>query len=81
MKLADQIIELMEPFPGRPFRMQEIVNYVNPRAREKRDKEAIRKQARVVLEQLSQTGSVNISPRERNGSQALYSWKSGSLSS
>jgi hypothetical protein len=75
MKLADRIIDLMAPFPGRPFRMQEIVKYANPRAADKRSKEATRKQARVVLEQLAESGSIEIRAREKNGGQALYIWK------
>ena len=80
MKLADRIIDLMASFPGRPFRMQEIVKYANPRAADKRSKEATRKQARVVLEQLASSGSVQIIKGNSGNAPSQYVWKkSGSF--
>ena len=74
MKLADRIIDLMAPFPGRPFRMQELVKYIAPRVEEKSKKEALRKQIQRVLLELSECGTIRIQRADRQGSFSYYIW-------
>lgn len=74
MKLADRIIDLMAPFPGRPFRMHEIVKYINPRASQQAEKDAIRKQVLRVLVELQECGNIKIHPASTRGGSNLYCW-------
>src|SRR5260363_332941 len=64
MKYAQEIIDLMGAYPGRAFRMREIVKYVS--GKEANDKE--RKQVRIgvwrVLNQLNESGQIMIQKRK-----------------
>ena len=75
MKYADRIMSLMACAPGAEFRMAEIVRYIDPRTTDRAKKEAIRKQARVVLSVLADSGSVKIIPAQASGAQAIYIWQ------
>src|SRR5260364_240280 len=72
MKYAQEIIDLMGAYPGRAFRMREIVKYVS--GKEANDKE--RKQVRIgvwrVLNQLNESGQIMIKKRYTNFLKALH---------
>ena len=81
VKYADKVMDLMAPFPGKEFRMHEIVRYVAPKATEKKARDAVRLQVRVVLNQLEESGCVTIVKGSGNTSPLLYVWgKTVSLS-
>lgn len=74
MKYAKEVIELMGSFPGKEFRMNEIVRYVAKGSASKRERDAIRLQIRVVLNQLEESGCVTIIKSSGNTSPLRYVW-------
>ena len=74
MKYAHEVIDLLAPYPGRQFRMAEIVRYVEPQAsgvaRQRVHKGVLR-----VLKSLEEHGQVEIQPAAEAGGFARYSWK------
>lgn len=77
MKYAHEIIELMGAYPGRDFKMAEIVRYITwgKQRVTVRERQAIRESARVVLLSLATSGSIAIHyPKAVRGSFALYRW-------
>jgi len=75
LKYADRIIGLMGAFPGREWRMGEIVRYVEP-VQGRKDRDRVRRGVARVLDALLEAGSVSRRPpiMER-GSPVVYSWK------
>lgn len=73
MKYAKEVIELMAAFPGRDFKMIEIVRYVNaPRS----DRHKVRIGVSRVLKTLQDSGVVLVRPpRAIRGGYALYRWR------
>lgn len=76
MKYAKEVIELLEPYPGRHFRMGDIVRYVAPHATG-HERQRVRKGVLRVLESLVDSGHVRIEPAVRRGGFATYAWKVG----
>jgi hypothetical protein len=76
MHYADKVIELLGAYPGRAFRMADIVRYLDARARCARDKQRLRKGALRALTVLEETGVVEKRARPVPGSFAIYRWKS-----
>lgn len=74
MKYASEILHLMRPYPGRQFRMAQLVrDAAGGRDLSPRQAEAIRKGVRRVLDHLIETGQV-----ERVGGEtksAAYVWR------
>lgn len=74
MKYAHEVIELLAPYPGRQFRMAQIVRYVEPQAtgaaRQRVHKGVLR-----VLRSLEEHGQVEIQPAAEAGGFARYAWK------
>ncbi len=75
MKYAREVIELLAAYPGRRFKMRQILNHVAPRT--------ARSQAAVVrtgvwraLVALEENGQICIARPERSGAHAEYWWKS-----
>lgn len=78
MKFAPEIIQLMAAYPGRDFRMVQIVRYVT--ANKPMDLKARRTARKAVLRALEafvETGSVLIKPPSASrGAPVFYAWKS-----
>lgn len=74
MKYAHEVIELLAPYPGRQFRMAEIVRYVAPQAAGA-DRQRVRNGVLRVLESLEEHGSVEITPAASRGGFATYAWQ------
>lgn len=74
---AEKIIELLEPYPGRAFRMSEIVRYVSSgRSLDLKGRRAMRKAVLRVLAALADSQHVEIRPpRAVLGGPAFYAWK------
>lgn len=76
MKYAREVMDLMAAYPGREFRMGEIVNYVkNGRELTVKERSAINVGVHRVLTQLADCGTIEVREQRTNGSFALYSWK------
>lgn len=76
MKYASEVIELMGAYPGRLFRMVEIVRYVCPSPRSPRERSAVREAIRIVLAALKVSGAIFIRKPRANSCYYVYIWKS-----
>ena len=76
MKHASAVIDLLAAYPGRPFVMRQIIQYVNPRAG-RQERIAIKKAVQRVLQALAATGSVSVKGAKVLGGTAFYTWESG----
>ena len=76
MLYAREILELMGAYPGRDFRIKEIINYVKngreltPRARQSMHVAVFR-----VLRELEQSQSIEVRRTDKNGGYSVYRWK------
>lgn len=74
MKYAHEVMDLMAPYPGRKFRMAEIVRYVDPHANGAA-RQRVHKGVLRVLKSLHEHGQVEIEPAAGLGGFASYAWK------
>ena len=74
MKYATEVIDFMKEFPGRQFRMNEIVRHVDPAAtglvRQRTRNGVLR-----VLESLDEHGLIDVEKATQRGGFATYAWK------
>lgn len=77
MLYARELIEFMGAFPGRDFKMADLVGYIaNGRQLELREKRAVRKAAHRAVDALASTGCILVRPpRASRGGFAHYRWK------
>ncbi|OUE47303.1 hypothetical protein BZY94_06275 [Burkholderia territorii] len=75
MKFAGEIMSLLAPYPGREFRMRQIVNYVAPSKADERERKRVQMAVYRVLQALAESGQVVIKERSTNGAPATYSWR------
>lgn len=68
-------MDLMAAYPGRQFRMLELVNYIAGRKADEREKKQTRKGVWRVLHLLQESGHVEIDNPEGRGAAAKYAWK------
>ena len=80
MKYAREVIDLLGAYPGRRFRMREIIRYVAPRA-SGRQLAVVRTGVWRVLSALEESGQVEIKRSGSSGAHAEYCWKSITSSS
>ena len=66
---------LLAPYPGREFRMRQIVNYVAPKKVDERERKRVQMAVYRVLQALAESGQVIIKERSTNGAPATYSWR------
>lgn len=75
MKYASEVMGLMRPYPGRQFRMAEIVRSIKPSALGA-ERQRIRNGVLRVLSALEENGSIEREgPEAERGGYALYAWK------
>lgn len=74
MKYAHEVMDLMMAYPGRHFRMAQLVRHVDPHAVGS-VRQRVRNGVLRVLESLDEHGSIDIEPAEGRGSFATYSWR------
>ncbi len=76
MKYAQEVIELMGAYPGRDFRMTEVIRYVKSDPKNQKERSAINQGVFRVLNMLAETGMViKIPSRAGNGGYTRYRWK------
>lgn len=77
MRYAHEVIGLLGAFPGRGFRMKQILLEVMRGKPEPDDRGAVamRKAVGRVLEQLQDDGHVEVTPAVGRGGYALYAWR------
>ncbi len=80
MLYAREVIALLGAFPGRDFRMGQILAEVSRGKPEfdARGKAAVRKAVSRVLDQLRSDGHVGVTPAMGRGGYALYAWRTKS---
>ena len=76
MKFAADVMALLAPFPGREFRMRQIVNYCAPKKADERERKRVQMAVYRVLQMLADSGHVVIKERSKNGAPATYAWRS-----
>lgn len=78
MKFAPEIIELMAAYPGRDFRMVQIVRYAtHNRPMDLKARRAARKAIQRALDAFIENGSVLLKPpAATRGAPVFYRWKS-----
>lgn len=69
---AKEVMELMGPYPGRQFRMGDIVRSIIGAKPDRRRRNATREAVRIVLKELNKAGTVTI---EEAGTIHLYTWR------
>jgi hypothetical protein len=75
MKYAKEVLDLMGAYPGRGFKMREIINYVAPTAIG-RSRHAIRRGVLRVIDELVACESVDrYPPHAVRGESTVYTWK------
>lgn len=74
MKYAHEVIDLLAAYPGRKFRMRQILNHVAPRASQ-RQLAVVRTGVWRALLALEESGQVSIKRPDRNGSHGEYWWE------
>lgn len=73
MKYAKEVIDLMAAYPGRDWRMAEIVRYIGGKPE---DRHFIRKGVSRVIATLAESGLILVRPpRNGRGGFATYRWK------
>lgn len=74
MKYASEVIDLLAAYPGREFRMAQIVRHVTQaKAITESQRGAVREGVRQVLVELSKSGQVQV---EKTGAtSATYTWE------
>jgi hypothetical protein len=76
LKYAREVMELMGAYPGRDFRMGEIVRYVrNGKEQTTKERSAMNVGVHRVLRELEASGSITVKRTTTNGSFSLYAWK------
>ncbi|MES2187966.1 MAG: hypothetical protein V4505_25670 [Pseudomonadota bacterium] len=75
MLYARELIELMQPYPGRRFKMRQLVGYVMRSGRDDPKAKAAARQAVLrALDSLAYTGHVEITGAAARGGGAEYAW-------
>lgn len=74
MKYASEIIDLLSAYPGREFKMRQLINHAAPRAT-LAEMPTLRCGIWRVLQLLEESGQVEIIRPEKNGGSAAYRWK------
>src|SRR5260364_21223 len=74
---AQEIIDLMGAYPGRAFRMREIVKYVAGKTLSSEERHRVRMQLAHVMRELETMGCIFRRPSaSKRGGYALYRWRS-----
>jgi transcription initiation factor IIE alpha subunit len=68
-------MDLMAAYPGRKFRMLELVNYIAGRHADHREKKQVRMGAYRVLQMLEESGHIDVEAQSGRGASALYAWR------
>lgn len=78
MKFAHDVMDLMGAYPGREWRMVQIVRYVaNGKTLDLKERRAVRKGVHRVLMALADSGTVTVRPEKSRGGPAWYAWRKG----
>lgn len=76
MKFASDVMDLMGAYPGREWRMLQIVRHIaQGRKVTLKERRAIRKGVHRVLDALTDAGTVTVRPETSKGGPAWYAWK------
>jgi hypothetical protein len=75
LKYAAEVMSLLAPYPGREFRMRQIVNYCAPKKADERERKRVQMAVYRVLQALAESGQVVIKERSTNGAPATYAWR------
>ncbi|WP_230413257.1 hypothetical protein [Paraburkholderia antibiotica] len=68
-------MSLLASYPGRQFRMRQIVYSIVGRKADEREKKQVRMGVWRVLKMLEESGHIVVEAQEGRGASALYAWK------
>lgn len=75
MKYAHELMDLMGAYPGRGFKMRELVRYVAPHAIG-RARHTVRRGVLRVIDELVECGNIDrYPPHAVRGESTIYTWK------
>jgi hypothetical protein len=75
VKYAKEVLDLMAAYPGRGFKMREIINYIAPKV-VGRERHTVRRGVLRVVDELVEMGSIDrYPPHAVRGESTLYTWK------
>jgi hypothetical protein len=81
MKYAKEVMDLMGAYPGRGFKMREVIHYVAPDAIG-RARHAARRGVLRVMDELVTCGTIDrYPPHAVRGESTIYTWKSATSKS
>jgi hypothetical protein len=76
LKFYNDIEELLRPYPGRWFKMAQIIRYVaHGRSIDRKERHAIKVGVLRVLDVMREIRAIEIRPSVRRGCSAFYRWK------
>lgn len=75
MKYAAEIMSLMAAYPGRQFRMRQLVASIVGNKADDREKKQVRMGVWRVLKLLEESGHIVVEAQEGRGASAQYAWK------
>lgn len=74
MKYANEVINLLGAYPGRFFKMRQIINHIDPNAKGKA-RLRVRVGVSRVLQELESSGFIRVKAAEARGASGEYKWK------
>ena len=74
MKYAKEVIDLLAAYPGREFRMIQIVRHIDLGATGSA-RQRVRNGVLRVLQSLEEHGQIECTPAEKRGGYSTYAWK------
>jgi hypothetical protein len=78
LKYAKEVIDLLSAYPGRQFRMRNIVYSIAGRKADDREKKQVRIGVWRVLKVLEESGHIVIEAQDGRGASAQYAWRTSS---
>ena len=79
MRYADDVIGLLGAYPGRRFKLAQIVRYIAGKHAAVARKNAVKQGVHLVLAQLEDAGLVEKQPAAVRGGTAWYWWRETEL--
>lgn len=74
MKYGREVIDLLGAYPGRFFKMRQIINHIDPNAKGKA-RLRVRVGVSRVLQELESSGLIRVKAAEVRGASGEYKWK------
>lgn len=74
MKYANEVINLLGAYPGRFFKMRQIISCISPNA-QGNERLRVRVGVSRVLQELESSGLIRVKAAEKRGGGSEYKWR------